>query len=388
MGNRTTSDPLRFTGIDLGGRDGGVTRSRRKGYELEGGDGAQKSSSDDSDSDGDKGKAVSSQEREEALYQSAMARIRRAQEKGRTDVRLTQDELAAFERHRQREEEEDRRKRRAQRIAIPLSQLGSASRARRDSSEEDSPPQPKRHSLELNADQQPPMGYFPPSAPRTLRPPSVHGSSSHAPSKAAADRERADSPFTYSYVNASEHLGPSRHASDPASGRPLSRVSTREDTVSPPSRSSTGQGSVDPFQFMTGGSKSPYHSGSAPTKRAAGDTTGDVYSYLDSPSGDRPRSGSGGRGLLDDDYVTGPSQRDSPRIGSSGSRGRSREDGPLPPLPRERSRHEPERRSTRDRTPPPASSSSSKKSTAVQSPARRKSLVGSIGGLKSKRKGK
>ncbi|KAK0632286.1 hypothetical protein B0T14DRAFT_559994 [Immersiella caudata] len=287
-----------------------------------------------------------------------MARIRRAQEKGKTDVRLSKEELEAFERRRQREEEEERRKRREQRIAIPLSQFNLGPR-KRNSVREDSPP--RRHSPEPIAAQQPPMGYFPPSSSRSLRPPAAAGSSSRTPSRVAAERERTergDSPFTYSYVNPAEHsMSSTRHASDPATTRPLPRTSPRADTASPPSRHDISQGPVDVFQYMTGGESAPYH------------------------TGDRRRSGtvSGGETDSDSDYVP-PAEK---RVSSSGSgtRGRLREEYAAA---EERPRQEPERRPTRDRTPPP--SSSSKKSSALQSPVRRKSVVSGSSSLKSKRK--
>jgi len=292
-----------------------------------------------------------------------MARIRRAQEKGKAEVKLSKDELAAFERRRQREEEEEeRKKRREQRIAVPLSQFESGPRKKRNSIRGDSPT--RRHSLELSeGPQQPPAGYFPPSASRSLRPPVGTGSSLRTPSRAAADRERAergDSPFTYSYVHSADQSASSvRHASDPSTGRPLSRTSPRTETASPPSRQDTSQGPVDVFKYMTGGASAPYHSGD---KRQSGGT------------------GSGEETDSDSDYVP----REEKRVSSSGSgtRGRLREEYPAA---EERPRHEPERRSTRDRSPP-ATSSSSKKSSVVQPPVRRKSVVSSSANLKSKRK--
>ncbi|KAK1749317.1 COPII vesicles protein Yip3 [Echria macrotheca] len=350
-------------GIDLGDRDGGATRSRRM---LEGRDARRRASSDDTESDGED-HTLGAEDKEDALYRSAMARIKRAQEKGKTDVRLSKEELAAYERHRQREEEEEeRRRRREQRVAIPLSHLQSGLRTKRNSLEGDSPPQ--RHSTDLGQAQQPVMGYFPPSASRTLRPPTATGSSSRTPSRSGADRERADSPFTYSYIGASDLPGSARHASDPAVQRPHSRVSARAETVSPPSRSDSAPGPVDPFQFMTGGPKAPYHSGSASRRTAAGV---EPYSYPDSPTGDRPRSGRArsGSDSSDEGRASGSGLRDSTR--SSDSRGRAQEHLPLPD---ERPRHEPERRSTRDRSPATATSSG-KKSSVAQAPVR---LVESI----------
>lgn len=93
---RFASDPLHFTGIDISSN----TRPRR-GYSY---DRAERSSDSDSEysdyqESGDKQVALRGGN-EEAVVQGALARIRRAQEKGRQDVKLTQEELDALERRR------------------------------------------------------------------------------------------------------------------------------------------------------------------------------------------------------------------------------------------------------------------------------------------------
>lgn len=321
-----------------------------------------------------------------------MARIQRAQAKGKKDVRLSKEELAAFERHRQREEEEARKKRREQRIAVPLSQFELSSRQRRDSAEEDSPP--RRHSPDQSGEQQrdvPPMGYFPPPSSRSLRPRS--GTVSRPSSRAPADRDRGDSPFTYSYVHP-EQGAPSRQPSDSAAGRPISRTSVRGDSgapsptggssnVSPATRLEAPQQpqvNIDPFQFMTGGVRAPYHSGAPSARRSVAVAPGDSpYAYGSGPVGERRRSnGSGGDSSGDDGNRADATPGHGARVNSSGSGSRGRADErPKPP--------EPERRSTRDRSPP----SSSKKVSSILSPIRRKSIMGSSSSSsKSKRKGK
>ncbi|KAI9641006.1 hypothetical protein NHQ30_010433 [Ciborinia camelliae] len=93
---RFASDPLNFTGIDISSN----TRPRR-GYSYDEADESSESDSEDSDyyEGGDKQLALRG-DNEEALVQGALARIRRAQEKGRQDVKLTQEELDALERRR------------------------------------------------------------------------------------------------------------------------------------------------------------------------------------------------------------------------------------------------------------------------------------------------
>jgi len=94
---RFVSDPLQFTGIDL------APASRaRKPYNYD----DSEDSSEDSDSEiefeGTNALQVALRDKEEALVQSALARIRRAQEKGKREVKLNQDELDALEKRRKR----------------------------------------------------------------------------------------------------------------------------------------------------------------------------------------------------------------------------------------------------------------------------------------------
>ncbi|KAK0731067.1 hypothetical protein B0H67DRAFT_639495 [Lasiosphaeris hirsuta] len=334
-----------------------------------------------------------------------MARIQRAQAKGQKDVRLSKEELAAFERHRQREEEEGRKKRREQRIAVPLSQFDLSSRKRRDSGAEDDSP-PRRHSPGQIGEQQrdvPPMGYFPPPSSRSLRPHS--GTGSRPSSRAPADRDRGDSPFTYSYVNP-EQGASSRYPSNPSVGRPISRTSIRGDSGAPSQHSPAGgsssvsptarldvpqqpQVTIDPFQYMTGGVRAPSHAGASSARRSVAAAPGDSpYTYGTGPMGDSRRSVSGGESSSDNGNgpnATPPGH--GARVNSSGSasRGRVREGTPLAeerPKP-----PEPERRSTRDRSP--HTTSTSKKVSSILSPVRRKSILGSSSSSsKSKRKGK
>ncbi|KAM0141566.1 hypothetical protein ACHAO1_001754 [Botrytis cinerea] len=93
---RFASDPLHFTGIDISSN----TRPRR-GYSYDEAERSSESDSEDSDyhDGGDKQLALRG-DSEEAIVQGALARIRRAQEKGRQDVKLTQEELDALERRR------------------------------------------------------------------------------------------------------------------------------------------------------------------------------------------------------------------------------------------------------------------------------------------------
>jgi hypothetical protein len=252
--------------------------------------------------------------------------------------------------------------------------LTSSFGSKRSSLQEDSA---WRSSSDVSDGQkQPAMGYFPPSASRPLRLAAGGGSGSRTPSRAAADRELDDSPFEYAYVNP-DTLVPSRHASDPTAGRPHARVKTRSDTSSPASRAGSTQGTIDPFQFITGSARPSPLTSSAPSRRQASPDVS--YITSESPTSLRrttPDSDSGSS--LEEHSPMQPPVR----VNSSGS-GRDRMIEALPAS----SRREPERRSTRDRSPVPAPSSS-KRVTATSQPQRRKSIMGSSTAAKSKRKGK
>ncbi|KAK0754240.1 hypothetical protein B0T18DRAFT_424660 [Schizothecium vesticola] len=332
----------------------------------------RRSSSDELGSGEDGGLwQLSVAEREDALYESAMARIRRAQERGKQEVKLTNEELAAMERRRKREDEA-RRRRRPQRVAIPLSQLTSSFGSRRSSGQGDSPPR----GSSSDVSEGPKQGYFPPSSRSRL----TAGPGSRTPSRATADRDLDESPFEYAYVNPDTVVS-SRHASDTAPGRSHPKVTTRADTVSPASRSGSTNSPVDPFQFITASARPSPHSGSAPSRHPASGVSPDVsYIYSDSPTSQTRATPSGSSGSEDDSPMPPPV-----RVNSSGS-GRARPHG-APPI-EERPRREPERRSTRDRSPAAPPSSSKRPSTTAQ-PLRRKSILGgSIVTTKSKRKGK
>jgi len=320
------------------GIDRGLVRSRRAG--------GSRGSSEESGSEDEGQGHLSVAEREDALYESAMARIRRAEEKGLQEVHLTKDELAAMERRRQREAEERRRRREKKRGAIPLSQLTSGFGSMRNSMPWDSPP---RSSSDV-------------SVGRT-------------PSRGAADRELEDSPFEYAYVNP-DTVASSRHASDSAAGRPHAKVNARSDTASPASRTGSTHGSIDPFQFITSSARPSPLTSSAPSRRRASPDVS--YITSESPTSLRRTPDS------DSDSSAGEhSPRPHPARVNSSESGRAR----AIEAPPAGSRREPERRSTRDRSPVLAPSSS-KRVTATSQPQRRKSTVVGSTAAKSKRKGK
>ncbi|KAI1088818.1 PRA1 family protein-domain-containing protein [Rostrohypoxylon terebratum] len=217
-GRRFASDPLRFTGTDLGG--GGQVRNgyayQHSDEEDEDGnstDEGTQATSEEEEEDTDDEYSAERRELEEALVQSALSRIRKAQSKGRQDVKLNKQELAALDRRRKRLQAEAKaskggggrkRKEKEQRYAIPISQFDAPSRGPSGSSESLA-----RKALP-STEQGPPMGRFhPPNASRS-RPRS--GTSSTSSTQRPQSRIRDSPPFDYQYVNAPPNQ---RHASDP-----------------------------------------------------------------------------------------------------------------------------------------------------------------------------
>lgn len=312
---RFASDTLRFTGVDMG--DGGSLRSRRRYPQQQdesGGDGTSEDddSEQDSDLDDDTGSddrlQVELRDQEDALVEAALARIRRAQAKGKENVKLSKNELSALERRRERlNAENSRKKRREQepRIAVPISQLDPLSFQRdRPISAGD----PRRGSIPPGAsveDQErnpkyPPMGYFPPPSASRTRPRSGTSASQRPPSRdPALDRSRGSSPFQYSYVQPPNSHPSNRHISDPMTLPRMAGALPNEDDWPPALRpgSRQSQSGVDPFLYMTGGPRTPHNTGSAtPRRNASGSAAGSdsIYMYGVAP-GAFPREATSAR---------------------------------------------------------------------------------------------
>ncbi|PCD19683.1 hypothetical protein FGRA07_05432 [Fusarium graminearum] len=197
-GSRFASDPLRFTGTDVGNSERGLVR--RGHYED------SEDSEDDSDSSEDEEfeqylAELASHDPEEALVQSAMHRIERAKAKGRTDVDLNDEEIAALERRRKRDEaakkkKSSKRRKDSSRVAIPLTQLESSSSRKKDSFTSQSR-QPSRSNSNLTEGQdrpsRPSLGSLPPTS-STGRPRSGTTTSSQSRVRApSTSRQPSDS---------------------------------------------------------------------------------------------------------------------------------------------------------------------------------------------------
>jgi hypothetical protein len=198
---------------------------------------------------------LSPRQKEEFMVQSALNRIRRAQEMGRTDVKLNKEELAALERRRKRLEEEaeaekkkrkSSKKKKENRMSVPLAQLEPSSSSRKSSRssqqrQESVPRQASAsHLPDVAANNQgyPPIGYFPPpSGPRQRQ------RSSTSASQRPPSRMGGVDPYELEYAQRPS----SRHVSDGLTRPVSSRGYYGEDPRQP-----------DPFQFQTAGPRAPY----------------------------------------------------------------------------------------------------------------------------------
>jgi len=212
---------------------------------------------------------VALRDKEEALVQSALARIRRAQERGKREVKLNQDELDALEKRRKRMQaaatatkerkgsassggSESERRRRSDRhlVTVPIGEPASRKRAK-SMRREEAPPHPPATAnppgmLVAGPDgpAYAPLGYYPPQARSTRNSPT-------RPRSATSQQLRGPPP------QLNYQQGPNRHFSEGT--RPVSSSSNssrrplpdEEDWV--PSRRSSGSSQshgVDPFEFQ------------------------------------------------------------------------------------------------------------------------------------------
>lgn len=308
-GRRFASDPLRFTGIDLG--EALVRPRRNHAYEHSEDEDSSSDSGQDTELDEGAFLQLSSRDNEDELVDSAMRRIRRAQASGKQDVKLSKKELAALESRRKRLQagSEKKKKKREQRYAVPLSQLAPVSQK-----ETQAPRAPAVMPSVETLDRprvQPPVGWFAhPSASRpgtseSRRAPSMH-----------SDRESSTSPFQYSYVQHPGSASSPRHTSDPsvrtrASRGPTPyedpRMSQYHPSASVPSVPST----LDPFRYMTSGPHAPYHGGPpAPSLNVPGASTRDSY-YEPSSRGGASTSRRQSRHFTPDDQESSSEESDS-----------------------------------------------------------------------------
>jgi PRA1 family protein 1 len=266
---RFASDPLHFTGIDLSS-----TSRARRSYTYD----TEESSSDSevSEVEGTNALQVALRDKEEALVQSALARIRRAQEKGKREVKLNQDELDALEKRRKRMQAAattkprkdsgssggsgSERRRRSDRnlVTVPISQ--PSSRKGKSRRLEEVPPHPPAAAnppgmLVAGPDglTYAPIGQYPPQAVTSRNSPT-------RPRPASSQEMRGEPPPQLGYPS-----GPSsRHYSDGM--RPTSSSSSGSRRPLPDEeswlpahsrRSSVSSQSLDPFEYQTSSGHPP-----------------------------------------------------------------------------------------------------------------------------------
>lgn len=265
--NRVVSDSLRFTGVDLGDRNNTYMR-REYNYA-------------DSEDDDDSGSATQEDEtlqdsmqltargNEQLLLESALKRIQRAQAKGKADVKLNKEELAALERQHKRieaaEREAERERRRSsgsgtdrkgkkskkhskeERVTVPIAQLDrSASTSRKKSSASSSRSRKGSPSKKVY----PPMGYFPPPPPASRSRAGTTGRTSQ--------RSHEDSPpVSFRYRPSAGQ----RHVSDPHMGMPQEHWSREASHLNPFQYQTAGPGGVAPYPDLSQGTSRRHASG-------------------------------------------------------------------------------------------------------------------------------
>ena len=255
---RFASDPLHFTGIDMSS-----SSRARKGYTYD----SDTSDSGSGESDeGDGAMQIALRDKEEALVQSALARIRRAQEKGKSEVKLNPEELEALERRRKRmqaaattkerngsgsgSERERRRRSDRQLVSVPLvepkSRKGKSKRVE-DADLRPSGPAAPPGMLVAGADgvTYAPLGYYPPPTKSTRESPT-------RPRSATSQQLRATPPPQFQYQGQPRHYSENTRptsSSSNGSRRPL----PDEEGWMPNSRRSSGSSQshiVDPFEYQ------------------------------------------------------------------------------------------------------------------------------------------
>ena len=253
---RFASDPLHFTGIDISSQE-----ARTRGsYAYDDSEETSNSDSDISEYQGTNALQIALRDKEEALVQSALARIRRAQEKGKREVKLNQDELDALEKRRKRMQAaattkerkgsgsgSDRDKKRSQRQLVPISSLDPKSQRKAKGKRDGTPPPPGL--LLAGADgsaSYAPLGYYPsqagpsrnsPARPRSSTSQHIHGGPPLYANRHFSDGTRPNS----SSSNGSRRPLPDEEGWIPTSSR----------------RSSVASQSMDPFEYQTSSGHPP-----------------------------------------------------------------------------------------------------------------------------------
>jgi hypothetical protein len=247
---RFSSDPLHFTGIDLSS-----SSRNRQGYTYDDSDDSSDSDSGYAEEEGTNALQVALRNKEEALVQSALARIRRAQEKGKREVKLNQDELDALEKRRKRmraaatikerqgsgsgSERERRRRNDRQLVTVPIEDPKGRKKGKARRS--DTPPVPPGIIIPGSENiTYAPLGYYPPQA----------GPSRTSPSRprSSTSQQLRGAPPQYAHQNPRHFSEGARPTSSSSNGS--RRILPDEEDWQPSRRSSTSSGPVDPFDYQ------------------------------------------------------------------------------------------------------------------------------------------
>ncbi|KFY68851.1 hypothetical protein V498_10554 [Pseudogymnoascus sp. VKM F-4517 (FW-2822)] len=283
--------PDRYSAIDIAPKS-------RKAYAYQSDSSSSSSaSSTDSDSSGNVSAAqIALRDKEEALVQSALARIRRAQEKGKLEVKLREDELAALE---------NRRKRIAAENAAKAKPKPSSSSSKREKASGGSERRKKKGSG-------PPMVTVP-----IVPPPEPASSSSRPHSRRHSRAIHADPALMESY--AADYRPPSSHQLQhhASPGRPRSSSSLArpgsQHYAYPPPPMMTGRHASDGVRPGSSASMAgmqmpmtvmramlPHEEGWDPSASRRGSVGSgaeyDPFEYQVRPEGDYGRGGGGGGG--------------------------------------------------------------------------------------------
>lgn len=270
---RFVSDPLQFTGVDLG-----ANMRPRRSYTVD-------NSDEDSDSvDGNESATqIAMREKEERLVQSALARIRRAQEKGKKDVKLHEDELKALERRRLRLQAEEAKKKKKKNSGSSSSDKDRRRSDRMVTVPIASSEQPRRRSGRVD-EGSPLTRPLPAIEGPGIRYEAPDGSTSYAsigayPSSARSSPSRPRSSSSAQRSSRRETLppmpqyqayNPGRHVSEGSMIRPTSSSSLRrplpdDEDWAPSSRRSSVSSNLanmtDPFEYQTGSDTRPARRG-------------------------------------------------------------------------------------------------------------------------------
>ena len=269
---RFSSDPLQFTGVDLAS-----TRARR-GYAYESDESSE--DSEMSEVEGTNALQIALRDKEEALVQSALARIRRAQEKGKREVKLNQDELDALEKRRKRMQSaattkerkgsgssggsgsERRRRSERQLVTVPIPGEPSSRKKGKSRRLEEVAPHPPAATnppgmLVAGPDglTYAPLGYYPPQVGGSRNSPT-------RPRSATSQQLRGTPPpqFTYQQGQSNRHFSDNTRPTSSSSSGSRRPLPDEEGWIPAHSRrnsvSSQSHG-IDPFEYQTSSGHPP-----------------------------------------------------------------------------------------------------------------------------------